>query len=255
MKVTVCAVAKNEDKYINDFCRYYLSLGFDEIHLYDNNESGNLADKCPKDSRIKVHPLHDRKVCAQQYAYNTYLADGKFDWCAFIDIDEFITLNGFTDIHDFIASFDSKVNCIRLFEKVYGDDGLFEPVDASVPVYERIKTVSEKYKWSMCKNIVKKTTGLKIVHPHLVRGDKLNLADADHTVPSNPIIYRIEKYGMKEGGAYIRHFKTKTLAEFCEQKLNTGRVFCPDEKRTSDYYFEVNEETPEKLAYIKKHVK
>jgi hypothetical protein len=51
--------------------------------------------------------------------------------------------------------------------------------------------------------------------------------------------------------AYIRHYKTKTLSEFCDQKLNTPRVFDPTKKRTIDYFFQVNKKTPEKIAYLK----
>ena len=50
MKVYVCALAKNEHLYINEWVKYYVGLGIDHIYLYDNDNLnsqfiGNYIDK------------------------------------------------------------------------------------------------------------------------------------------------------------------------------------------------------------------
>ena len=37
MRVVVCAMAKNEHLYINEWVSHYVKLGFDTIYLYDND--------------------------------------------------------------------------------------------------------------------------------------------------------------------------------------------------------------------------
>ena len=38
MKVYISTIAKNESQYIREFVEYHLSIGFDSIIIYDNNE-------------------------------------------------------------------------------------------------------------------------------------------------------------------------------------------------------------------------
>ena len=38
MKVYISTIAKNESQYIREFVEHHLSLGFDSIIIYDNNE-------------------------------------------------------------------------------------------------------------------------------------------------------------------------------------------------------------------------
>ena len=38
MNVVVCAMAKNEHKYINEWVAHYLGLGVDKIYIYDNDD-------------------------------------------------------------------------------------------------------------------------------------------------------------------------------------------------------------------------
>ena len=38
MKVYISTIAKNESQYIREFVEHHLSIGFDSIIIYDNNE-------------------------------------------------------------------------------------------------------------------------------------------------------------------------------------------------------------------------
>ena len=50
MEVVICAMAKNEHKYINEWVAHYVKLGIDKIYLYDNDDLdkpfiGDFIDK------------------------------------------------------------------------------------------------------------------------------------------------------------------------------------------------------------------
>lgn len=247
MKNVICAIARNEKKYLTDFCNYHLNLGFDEIHIYDNGQN----DFMPTDKRIVVHPFTDcASKCPQLEAYKDFMKTVDYDWCAFIDIDEFITLDGFSKIGEYLKTVDESISAIKIFEKVYGDDGLIDPKDPQVPVYERIKTELGNGLIPNGKFLCKKNFDLKFRNPHKFERSskvKISLSDGTEVNQRRGITFKHEVFK----NCYIRHYKTKTLSEFCDQKLNTPRVFNQSENRTIDYFFHVNEKTPEKIAYLK----
>ena len=47
MRVVLCCLAKNEELYINDFVKWYVSIGVDKLYIYDNNDrkKGNALEK------------------------------------------------------------------------------------------------------------------------------------------------------------------------------------------------------------------
>jgi hypothetical protein len=251
MRLIVCAIAKYEDNYIRDFCNYHLNLGFDEIHVYDNSSESQLSSILSDIPQVVIHPWVKQKYIhsPQMDAYHDCIDNVEYDWCAFIDVDEFITLNGFTNISDFLKTFNQDVQCIHLYEEIYGDGGKIIPDDISLPVYNRILKPSRKYIFSYTKNIVKKDAIGKFKNPHLY--DKDLPAVNSHGINETGKFFRSSRKKIVDDKAYIRHYKTKTLSEFCDQKLNTPRVFDPTKKRTIDYFFQVNKKTPEKIAYLK----
>lgn len=48
----VCAIAKNEGMYIDEWIAYNIKLGFDNIYVYDNSDDNDLAD-LPAKSPVK----------------------------------------------------------------------------------------------------------------------------------------------------------------------------------------------------------
>ena len=105
----ICAIAKNENSYINDWVNYHLALGFDKIYLFDNNNSetpyvGDFIDQKDKVEVINVRDKHEKDF--QNKCYNDFYTSHSFDWCAFIDIDEYIVLDKWNNItwYDWIFS-------------------------------------------------------------------------------------------------------------------------------------------------------
>jgi hypothetical protein len=103
-------LAKNENRYIKEFLNHYKELGVDKVFLHDNNDIGNknesFENEIPefiKDDfveiinyRGKVHPQF--KIYTKCYQ-NNYK---KYDWLIFFDIDEFIHLENYSNIKDFL---------------------------------------------------------------------------------------------------------------------------------------------------------
>ena len=54
IKICLCAIVKNENRYLREFIEYYKKLGYNKIILYDNNEkNGENLKEVIKDYILK----------------------------------------------------------------------------------------------------------------------------------------------------------------------------------------------------------
>ena len=67
MKCAICAIAKNENDYINEWCKYHLNLGFDEIYIFDNNKDMIKDNKSFTTQYRCYHDLKAQKVIKVYY--------------------------------------------------------------------------------------------------------------------------------------------------------------------------------------------
>lgn len=120
MKIGICAIAKNEDGYIDEWIRYHLKLGVDQICIFQNNwrYSGPFTEN------FHVHWYAQDGEVQQLNAYNRFLHNAnlsiqELDWCAFIDVDEYICVRdvsrSFQDILEEFQAYPSLTINWRLF--------------------------------------------------------------------------------------------------------------------------------------------
>ena len=94
-EIAICAVAKCENDYINDWVNYHINLGVDKIYIYDNNDEAyeplesRIIENIDKVEIIKIPGLKEFQVAKYNEFYNTH----NYSWNIFIDIDEYIILN------------------------------------------------------------------------------------------------------------------------------------------------------------------
>ena len=106
----ICAIAKNEDLYLDEWIQYHLALGFKHIFLYDNHDEPTL-DKILRSrghSSSYITVIHWPGHAAQYPAYNHFIKQSfatKFKWVSFHDIDEFIVLLKHANINAFLEEY------------------------------------------------------------------------------------------------------------------------------------------------------
>jgi hypothetical protein len=107
--VAVCAIAKNEARYIAEWAVYHRMIGFDRILVY-NNESTDETESVLK--ILKQASLVDYRnwaVAPNRHIQRLAYRDGlkrlrrSSEWIAFIDIDEFVVIPGLDDIQAFVT--------------------------------------------------------------------------------------------------------------------------------------------------------
>lgn len=249
--VILALIVKNEYDYIREHIEYHLSLGFDKIYVGDNNDNDGeryeeLLSDLIKEGKVEI--IDFRGVPSQQIPFYNYIVNNvDYEWCAFIDCDEFLTFNencGFKNIKDFLNSSKNITN-YHINWMCYGDNGqcykkegkLVDRFTISMPKNfkenEHIKTIlhgsEKKFTWINPHSIMKDNA----YSPSKKKVDKLFFSNIDWDI------------------LYIRHFYTKSLEEWVKNKMKRSGGNNKNLFYSLDYYFAYNEYTEEKANFLK----
>lgn len=261
MNVVVCALAKKEHKYIDDWVKWYLSIGVDKIFLFDNDELGYpyIGDYITNKESVEI--IDVRGIVGETIQtdfYNRFYGKygDTFDWCLFVDIDEFLQVD---DIHEFLSNdIYNDYEQIRVMWKLFGDDDLIER-DESLPVYKAfVKPVKKSYSRDLVHKGNLELQGKCIVKGHLkdiVFGsvhyasrncEIIKSCLPDGTLTNSKVVIK-EPYN---SSIYLNHYMTKTLKEFIEQKLNRSDAVYGYNLKIN-YFWRINTITYQKMLYLK----
>ena len=266
MKVYLCALAKNEHKYINEWVGHYIKLGFDKIFIFDNDDKnapyiGDFINKeyFPQIRIINARGIHRKNMQGEFYTNFYNIENKNFDWCLFCDIDEFLV--GVDNIKTFLIK--DRFKCceqIRVKWKLFGDDDLIER-DTTKPLLGSFKNeityslnnklTTRIFLENQGKSFVKGKLNNIIFHSvHFAEKPTSNLISC---LPSGrhckSLVEIKEDYSHEH--IFLNHYMTKSLSEFIEQKLNRTDAVFSDRELKLNYFWRINKKTPEKLEYLK----
>lgn len=272
-KVAVCAVAKDEDPYIEEWIAHYLNLGVDHVYVYDNNDSETaMIRKVSANPRVTVIPIRGASALTTMGyqdgiygdAYRKY--GNQYEWMGFLDLDEFVVVDGM-DIPAFLSQpIYAGTSVVHLHWRYYGDNGLVRYEDR--PVMERFPEpapVDVKYSnpQNMENRYVKSfvRTGLSEMRMD-IHSPRFFGAVCRNSVGRFKYASRTLE-DIEHGNARVNHYGTKTIEEYIRRRIPngidsvngatgraSGRQIIPAKDRL-DWFFNVNEVTDEKLQVIR----
>jgi len=264
MKTLLCCVGRQQNQYIREFVEYYKGIGFTNIVLCDNNYEGeerfeDVIGDYVDNGFVIIKDYRNRKVIqliAYSECYNDYRQD--YDWVAFFDCDEFLTLVKHKQVGDFLQDeLFNDFNAIVVNWMCFGDNDLVnndgggclkrftKPIsydakhDLTTPENYHVKTIVR------CKNI----ETFRFINPHCTDiARQCNVLGKQHK-PSTTF----EEYDFSS--AYLRHYSTKTIDEYCDKMIrgfpdqmwNGSRV----KNFLNVHFFSVNKITKEKIEVVK----
>jgi hypothetical protein len=262
MMNAICAIAKNENEYIREWVEHHLNLGFDKIYLWDNNDlKGERFESVINDyiqnEKVIILDCRDKRYF-QREAYTQFYRSysAAFDWCAFIDIDEFICLNVYKNIRDYLsARIFQNYYAIRLNWVVFGDDGKIDKESGNV--MDRFTQPSAKVKKLEGKSIIRgNLTNLLFNSAHYARFQNIKTPIKQCDNAGNPLndknTFKFEALNTEQ--CFIKHYQTKSLEEYCSNKLFKKQANLKDIRFTIDYYFNINEKTDKKKKFIDDYI-
>lgn len=276
--VAVCAMAKNEDLYLDEWISYYKNCGVEHIYLLDNNdvETAKLKE-LGKDPFVTVIPVRGRKALMDiGYQTGAYLKvyndfGNRYDWFGFFDIDEFVCVAG-GNIPKFLSNpIYHNTHVVHLHWRYYGDNNksVYEPL----PVQDRFSNpapINVKYSNQdkdenrYVKSFIRTGYSEFIMEVHsprfhgaVCRDTRGYFGESSHSTEDIVL-----------DNAFVKHYGTKTIEEYiirripCEangalqkglDKLPRATGLPPvSVKERLDWFFNVNAVTAEKLDVIKR---
>ena len=265
-KIALCCIAKMENDYIRFFVEYYKNLHFDKIFIYDNNDiAGEKFEDVINDyiqsDFVDIVDFRGRErvqLSAYQDCYDRF--NKLYDWIAFFDIDEFLTISdGNDDIHKFLNKKEFlPYQLLHINWKIYGDNDLLDNDGRNVieRFVEPLPYNTRMYSSNLPENNHIKSIvrgGLSYVRwnkgPHTPSCIGYHCCNplGEHVNANSPF----QNYDFSV--AYIRHYSTKTIGEWVKNKMKRG---IPDRSVESwkellnlDSFFRYNRRTDEKQLY------
>lgn len=272
MKVALVCCGRLENRYVIEFVEYYKQLGFDHIYIADNNRDNEEYFEEVLQSYIDDHfvTIYDYRHINGYVQYVAYIdiynkISNEYDWIAFYDFDEYLTFTEDSNIKEYLGRKCFKdANQILINWKTYTDNDLI--YDDGRSCLERFTEPMELYKkaelndWCITNEIIKciiksKLKDIQLKTVHLFTNDILksttynSIGELVNNIKYwQPIHYEL---------AYIKHFTTKTIDEWINNKLKRGTGDRTDSQFKETYnierFFKYNEVTKEKLKYLKDH--
>lgn len=261
MNISIIAIAKNENLYINEWINHHLSLGFDKIIVADNNNSNSekISDVV-NNPNVIIENYHD-VIGVQPIAYTELFLKYKeqFDWIAFIDIDEFIFLDEKynNNIKNFLSlSPFNEANIIKLCWKIYTTNTELNVKNNNYNVIDRFKDIHISGEENFAKSII--NTSIEWHNGHISGHGYYRISENVLTSDGNLCDYNHIMINKPKGkpiydNAWINHYPTKTIGEFIKQKYFRGGPNYNNRRYSRlSYFFKYNNENPEIIKYANK---
>ena len=210
IKPVIFCIAKLEHNYIEEFVRYHLSIGFEAIYIYDNEDTPTYANLLKHIKNVNV--LHyPGKAMQYSSLYNfsqRVMHINSITHVINMDCDEFIVLKKHKNIKEFIHEY-IKYDCagIGINWRFFGDSGKQTRTDGPLTI-----------RFTMCqqngdrhiKTLFNKNcfTCYHTMHDISVK-DGFHIKSTNGTVIVGPWNPNIDISVIQ-----INHYKTKTLEEF-----------------------------------------
>jgi O-antigen biosynthesis protein len=124
-RLAICAIFRNEGPYLLEWIRHHLCVGFDHFVLYDNLSTDDGAARIAASDvapHVDVVPWPHQP--GQQTSYRDFIANHatRFDWAAFIDLDEFIVPLETVSVRDLLIRY-GGFSAVLLNWLVFGPSG------------------------------------------------------------------------------------------------------------------------------------
>ena len=269
LKICICTLGKEENRYIKEFVEYYKNYGVDKIYLYDNNDINGERFETVIGNYVEnkfVEIINWRGVQGNSTYYGIMNScyqnfHNEYDWLIFYELDEFLFLKNYKNVKLFLVDkkFD-KCQSIQLNWVHMSDNNNI--------LYEN-KSLHDRFP-KVGKNIVKGKYNKICYVKTIIRGHLNNISiTQNHILSENlnacngfgekPKLKRIIQSLKPDYEFYfIKHYYGKSIQEFVE-KINRGDLLRGNKNQVIEWaiekFFYINEITPNKISYIQKYFK
>jgi hypothetical protein len=222
--VALCAIFKDESRYLNEWLAYHISIGIQHFYLYNNNSSDDYLKEINYYiqqgyvSIVEWPYTVDQQMAAYKHCFEHNRDSAK--WIGFIDIDEFICPKVHRNIKVWLDQYLSYPS-VAIYWKQFGGSGIL--------VENKSKLVIEQYyqAWSCLSDLTKTflNTDFDVYNwnnPHHIYGAIFGIPIPPINQFQHFIALGINKYTAKDKhDIQINHYWNKSYSSF-EEKIRRG---------------------------------
>jgi hypothetical protein len=237
--LAICAIARNEGPYFEEWIDWHSNLGVAKFYIYDNESTDNTKEILTPyiESGLVEYTFFPGKR-QQLLAYDDCLEKHRLDarWITVIDLDEFIVPVKDKTIPDFLKRFED-FSAVEINWLIYGSGGDKE---------KKPGTVMERFRYHSLPNHILNRHVKSIVNPRRVFGF-IGCHEAakisGHTADSHgePVKRNFRDREPQQDAIRINHYAVKSYEEFLKKRAR-GRARTV-KQRNMDYFnqFDLNE--------------
>lgn len=232
---SICLIFKNEAKYLDEWIKYHLIIGFDHFYLYNNFSSDNYKEVLKPYIEKGIVTLRDWEIPAGQMpAYNDCLENfgNESDWILFADADEFVVPIKYDNVKNWLKKYE-KFPCVLVFWRGFTSGGIMHE-DFSVPVVERFTSceASLAHTPKMFLNTHFMKMIKKFTMPHFARWKFFNKICPQYAQAFTELNCHIQ-----EPEIQMNHYYCKSLEYYTNKKIPGGDADKITNKYTLDDFF------------------
>lgn len=250
----VCAIVKNEQRFIREWVEHYLKIGFDKIYVYEDYGSRSHKEEISdyvRDGKVSLVNLDSSKLpipkhgihggmSTQKGLYIWFLEQCKkkklADWVGFFDVDEFVMFEEGYDLSKLEEEF-KDYGGILLSWVLYGANGhikrpkggVVESYTSHMPLGSRLDNAPQ---WNH-KSLANVSKCGNIITVHTVKG-------CVHTDFNGDFVHGEQVFKK----AWINHYYSKSWEDYKDRIFARGNM--QSNFRTLDKFFKVSPEFKDK---------
>lgn len=231
--LAVCAIAKDEGPYFEEWIEWHRKMGVEKFYIYDNESTDSTKEVLkPYIEAGIVDYCYFPGYRKQLAAYDDCLEKHRLEarWIAFIDLDEFIVPVKDGSIPEFLKRFED-FPAIEINWLVYGSGGAKKKLPGGVMTRFKRHSLPDHKLNRHVKSIVNPRRVFSMIGCHEVARISGKASDSH----GNPITKHFREREPQQDVIRINHYAVRSFEEFRE-KQNRGRASGKN-RTVSDEYF------------------
>jgi len=203
---------------ISEWISHHLLLGFDKIIVFDHLSITPISSTIHTNFNgrldiIKVGGVGNIKLKLMEKAANI-ARNGNYSWMLYLDADEFVNINKFTNIKEFLGIF-KQADAIGINWLMFGTSGhIKQPKGLITENFIRSEMRLDKH----VKSFVRPSTVVKVVNPHyyIISNSRRYYSANGTKMGMRP--FNEQPLPFIKAYAYIAHFYTQSEEEHLRRK-------------------------------------
>lgn len=227
--VSICAIFRNEAKYLKEWINFHLIVGVNHFYLYNNfSEDDYLTVLQPfidaKQVTLIDWPIKQGQLSAYEDCINKYCDES--EWIGFIDLDEFVVPNKVDNIYDFLKPFQKNRPAVLLYWKYFGTSGKMRRNEENLVMEDFVVGWSKYENMGKCFFNTKYSYNSKSKHNlylhHCLWGTYKGIDLPPVNIMGIPVICNIHRVHTDKLPIQINHYVIKSANEYWNRKAKLG---------------------------------